>query len=150
MTVSTAIETEFESYVFDDSALQSNYSPRLLKTQLDDTAETEVSSISYGQQVNFFQLLIERDELVEELNTRTLRFRIQIGYYIESDPTNLSPRTVRDGLEAVQDLIINNLYPNMQSIDILEWQPGSQIEKVSKGGTECWGGTLLMSALATP
>jgi hypothetical protein len=150
MTTSADIEAEFITRVFADSDLQTTYSSKLIRYALAEEAEIEITAISLVQRINFFQLLIRRQDIIEGLQVRSLQFPIQIRYTVEKDAQNLAYQKVRDGLELVQDLVREELYPEIGGlVDIIEFGEMNENISINIASTPCWMGQINYTALTT-
>lgn len=147
MTTSEQVEAVIISNVFDDAALKANFTDQVILGKQDEIAEDEMLDNSDNNQVDFFELIVERDENVEGLQNRTFQFRIEIGYYVQKSGGNTAHTKVRNGLEAVQDLISATLYPDMEILDYFEFVSGAAIAEAIKSQTDCWGGTLTLNGV---
>jgi hypothetical protein len=145
---SSDIEKVFEDGVFSDSSLKITFSPCLVKYLVQEDSEVEVSPLTHQRKINFFSLLVKRQESREGLNTRRFDFLITILYCIEKDAKNLSYQKIRDGLETVQDLVITNIDSQITNlVDFYEIQPIADFIFKRVADVPCWEGSLKYSAV---
>lgn len=147
-TTSAQIETLLETNVFANASLKSTYTTKLIKYELSEDSEVELNAISYNQAINFFQLLVRRQEKIEGLNRRRLEFIIKIRYVVEKTAQNLSYTKIRNGLETVQDLIAATLGATESAyVDFYELQNLPDFTLVRIANQPCWQGEFNMTAI---
>lgn len=152
MTASTAIESAWESAVWQDVSIV-GVTTNIYTYPITKKSETEAARYYYNQRINFIEAITTRDELYQETarilgRAITYRFTVTVNYYREIEPDGSSHGIVRDFFETLADTVRDELTRTWSStVDFYRPQEGPpDITEVTLDTRKCWRGTYKFTA----
>lgn len=151
MTVlSTDIEEVWQSTIWEHPDIVA-ITPKSYQYDISVQSELDVDLLCYESEVNFFiAKTLRRSSPILSQQTR-YTFQVEVSYYLQqADIAQNTYRTVRDRLEALDDLVRTALGKTWGStVDYWEGGVPTPIREIEISERTCWTGAITYTAFKT-
>lgn len=150
MVTSADIEAQWAQNIWNTDTILS-YSPLFYPYDVSAESEFDVEKLMDEGIVNFF--ITKTQRRMEPILAQQTRYtiQVQVEYYLQqTDIAENTYRTVRDRLEALDDLVLANLGKTWGGT--VDYYSGGQplpLKTVPISGRQCWFGGIVYTAIKT-